>query len=161
MKKKKMLDGSIFKISINKDYSILVKNLKDGSLAIYDYKFPNNDIPDMQKNEELRQNPAAFYLLTYPDFGTSERVEFICIQPTSIEEIKKIPPFFTQDIQKVNVCKLYYFDGSDKIVSVTARDCVGLEAFIVYSEESVIIRIEDYFNGKESFITQRSKVRLK
>jgi len=65
-----------------------------------------------------------------------------------------LTPMFWQNPIRPNHFRLVY---SDKIVEASAKECVGLERWAVWTPESIEQRLRDYYEGKENFYVQRNK----
>jgi hypothetical protein len=153
--KQQYKEGAIVEINLSNSFKIYGRLLPSYNLCVYDYLI---DVKKDSEIEDIIANPILFYVGIYKAVITDGYFNIIGLKKLTSQEIKNIPPFFTQSEPNIEKCFLIYYDGSEK--QVTPAECIGLEKASVYNDLNVINRIEDHYAGRKNIGVERNKVML-
>lgn len=159
VKKQQFKEGSIVKVPLKEERWVLGRLLPAHQIGIYDVIVTNNKEHDsFLANNSIISRPYLFVVSIYTDTVTSGMFEVVGFAELTAENVKSLPPVFTQDKMDLHKCTLYYTDG--RVVDASPQDCIGLEKFSKWTGQAVVKRIEDHYEGKKNILVENFKVKL-
>lgn len=147
-KRNSYVAGAVIQIHLSNEKAAYGRIL-GGIVAIYNFvsKKSEKTIP----LESIIDQPILFYCTIYESIVTKGIFEIIGNIEVSEEDIRHIPPGFTQDLANINDCVIFYHDDRIPQRKATPQECIGLERSSVWDESNIIERIEDHFLGRKNF----------
>ena len=140
--------GAVIQINLRNEKAAYGRIL-GGIIAIYDFVSKKSEKTVPVKS--IIDHPILFYCTIYESVVTKGIFEIIEQIDVSEEDIRHIPPGFTQDLANINDCVIFYHDDRIPQFKATPQECIGLERSSVWDESNIIERIEDHFLGRKNF----------
>lgn len=155
-KKQKYNDGAFVRIELSANRYVIGRLFPKFNIGIYQNEYNNAyAVPSIEK---IIKSNILFYVSIYEEIITTGKFKIIDFREFDPSEITRIPPKFKQSLGNYMDCVIFCNDG--RKYSSQPQECIGLERSAVWDEESLIIRIEDYYSGKKNFHSEYQKVIL-
>lgn len=154
-KRQRFKAGSVVKIELSEGRLAFGRLLPGiaSRISIFDFIASNKD--EVPSISNITNEPILFYCGVYRDIITKGVFEIIGFKEFTEEEIKMIPPTFTQDMIDIKDCVIFWIDGRER--AATPHECIGLERSSVWEADGLKKRIEDHYAGRKNPYVELNK----